>query len=80
MKKIKGICSCWNQVSLFNQIWKVFVIGRWSHTNGISDGSRGEGDGVSVCIGSEVEIQFEGLCAQIPGGRLPVCVLDAKEV
>ena len=56
------------------------MIGGWSHTDGISDGSRGEGDGVSVCVGSEVEIQFQGLCAQIPGGSLPVCVLDAEEV
>ena len=56
------------------------MIGGWSHTDGISDGCRGESDGVAVCVGSEVEIQFQGLCAQIPGGSLPVCVLDAKEV
>ena len=56
------------------------MIGGWSHTDGVSDGGRGEGQRVSVCVGSKVEIQFQGLCAQIPGGSLPVFILDAEEV
>ena len=56
------------------------MIGGWSHTDGVSDGGRGEGEGIAVCVGSEVEVQLQRLCAQIPGGSLPVFILDAEEV